>query len=531
MKLGEYKAKRKFPETPEPRGGQGKKEGGLIFVVHKHAARHLHYDFRLELEGVLKSWAVPKGPPIDPFQKRLAIKVEDHPFDYKDFEGVIPEGNYGAGSVIIWDRGSYHHPSAEDRKESERLLIDGLAKGNMKLMLNGEKLHGEFALVKIGKDEKSWLLLKKKAGKDNDPADLEVPMENRSVASGRSLEEVAAGAGEKSATKKIERIRLRETEESSVLQEAPSVPMPHRLKPMLTTPIKKPFDHPEWIFEIKWDGYRAVAEIHEGGASLYSRNGILLNSKFAPVTEALKSLGFDAVFDGEIVVTDDEGRPDFGMLQDYGKSGNGHLVYYIFDLIYFQGHDLRDLPLIRRKELLRKILPSERTIKFSDHVSESGILFFKAAIEKGLEGIVAKHSLSPYRNGKRSDQWLKVKARAGRDCVIAGFTEPAGRRKHFGALVLGVYAGKELVYIGHTGGGFSADMLGEVRARIEPLIRKECPFKTVPETNAPVTWLRPEMVCEVAFQGWTSAGLMRQPVFIRLRDDKGAREVVREDST
>src|SRR3990172_9496826 len=520
MGLKEYASKRELEKTPEPKPVLRPKGGHFMFVVHKHAARALHYDLRLELEGVLKSWAVPKGPSLDPSIKRLAIMVEDHPLDYKDFEGVIPEGNYGAGSVIIWDRGFYDHPSARDRKESEKLLLDGLRKGNMKFILEGEKLQGEFALVKTGHDGKSWLLLKKK---DRNAIKGDVLKENRSVVSHKTLEEgLEAGPGKSFRQKKLNQTRLHEAIESEDLKDAPIKPMPQGIKPMLATVVKEPFDHPDWIFEVKWDGYRAVAEIRDRSASLYSRNGISFEKKFFPVVEALRKFGFDAVLDGELVVVDDQGRSDFQMLQHYQDSGRGHLLYYVFDLLYFRGHDLTDLPLLRRKELLKKILPSVPKIRFSDHVAKEGVLFYQVTKEKGLEGIIAKNSQSVYETGRRSRQWLKVKTRLTQEAVIAGFTEPGGGRKNFGALVLGVFEGDELVYIGHSGGGFAEKDLKDIREKMGPLIRKECPFPEEPETNAPVTWVKPELVCEVALSGWTEEGVMRHPVFLRLREDKVA---------
>lgn len=529
MGLREYASKRKFEKTPEPKPGVPHEGRHLIFVVHKHAARALHYDLRLELDGVLKSWAVPRGPSLDPSMKRLAIMVEDHPLDYKDFEGVIPEGNYGAGSVIIWDRGFYRHPSERDGKESEKLLRDGLKKGDMKFVLEGEKLQGEFALVKTGRDEKSWLLLKKK---DRYAAKGDILKENRSVLSNKTLEEVFEARPEKSSgQKKLNQIRLREAMESEELKDAPVKPMPHGIKPMLATLVREPFDHPDWVFEVKWDGYRAVAEIRDGDVSLYSRNLIALNQKFFPIVDSLRKLRFEAVLDGEIVVVDDRGHPDFQMLQDYQKSGSGHLLYYVFDLLYFQGHDLTRLPLLGRKELLKKILPSAPKIRFSDHVWKDGVLFFNVVKEKGLEGIIAKHAQSAYQMGRRSRQWLKVKMQLTQEGVIVGFTEPRGGRKHFGTLVLGVFKGDELIYIGHSGGGFGAKDLQEIRAKLDPLIQEECPFKVEPKTNAPVTWVKPELVCEVALSGWTEDDIMRQPVFLRLREDKAAREVVRDSGS
>ncbi|HSB03785.1 MAG TPA: non-homologous end-joining DNA ligase [Thermodesulfobacteriota bacterium] len=526
MELKEYASKREFEKTPEPKPDNGHEGARLMFVVHKHAARALHYDLRLELEGVLKSWAVPRGPSLDPSLKRLAVMVEDHPIDYKEFEGVIPEGNYGAGSVIIWDRGFYHHPSTRDESESEKLLLDGLRKGNMKFVLEGEKLHGEFALVKTGKDGKSWLLLKKK---DRNATRGDILKENRSVVSHKTLEEMLESRPQKSfRQKKVNQIRLHEAMESEDLKDAPIKPMQQGIKPMLATVIKEPFDHPDWIFEVKWDGYRAVAEVREGAVSLYSRNGISFNKKFFPIVESLSKFGFDVVLDGEIVVVDDQGRPDFQKLQHYHDHGGGHLLYYVFDLLYFRGHDLTNLPLLRRKELLKKILPSGSKIRFSDHVWKEGVLFYTVVKEKGLEGIIAKHSQSAYEAGRRSRQWLKVKARLTQEGVITGFTEPGGGRKHFGALILGVFEGDELIYIGHVGGGFTTKDLKDIREQLDPLIQKECPFNVKPETNTPVTWVKPELVCEVSLSGWTRDAIMRQPVFLRLREDKAAREVARE---
>ena len=525
MGLKEYRDKRQFEKTPEPEGSPTPEGRGLVFVVHKHAARRLHYDLRLELEGVLKSWAVPKGPTLDPGVKRLAVRVEDHPLAYGDFEGVIPEGNYGAGSVIVWDRGYYRHPAAGSNEENEQLLLAGLAKGDLKFILEGEKLRGEFALVRTRGDEKTWLLLKKKDRHPPPPGDI--LSENRSVVSHATLEELlAAGAPPPFARKKTSQIRRHEAEEQE--ETLPRSPMPHLIRPMLATLAAAPFDGPDWLFEVKWDGYRAVAEIRDGEVSLYSRNLLPLGDRFPPIVAALRHLGFNALLDGEIVVVDDGGKPDFELLQQYPHGGRGHLLYYVFDLLHFQGHDLTGLPLVTRKDLLKKLLPVTGKIRCSDHVRGDGTLFFRVARDKGLEGIIAKQSQSPYRIGTRSRQWLKVKTRHTQEGVVAGFTLPRGGRKHFGTLVLGVYEKDELVCIGHAGGGFDLTQLAGIRARLEPLIQEECPFTVPPLTAAPAVWVRPELVCEVAFQGWTSDGVMRQPTFLRLRDDKSPREVVRE---
>ncbi len=448
MRLRDYTTKRKLEKTPEPKPGLHRQGNRLAFVVQKHAARAVHYDLRLELGGVLKSWAIPKGPSLDPSHKRLAVMVEDHPFDYKEFEGVIPEGNYGAGSVIIWDRGFYHHLSDTNGKRSDTLLREGLKKGHITFILHGEKLRGEFSLVKIRRDEKSWLLLKKK---DRFATTQDILKENRSVVSNKTLENIARSDPKRPPRRsKIDQIHVREALEGHDLDDAPLSPMPHNIKQMTATRIPKPFDHPDWIFEMKWDGFRAIAEIRDGEVSLYSRNNIPLGQRFAPIVESLGTFSFEAVLDGEIVVVDQKGQPDFQMLQDYHRSGRGHLLYYVFDLLYFQGHDLTNLPLLQRKELLKKILPSTTRIKFSDHVVEDGVLFFQVVKEKRLEGIIAKHSQSVYQMGKRSRQWLKVKTQLTQEGVIAGFTEPKGSRKNFGTLVLGVFEAGELMFIGHA---------------------------------------------------------------------------------
>jgi bifunctional non-homologous end joining protein LigD len=528
MALKDYASKRSFERTPEPGPGAGPKTDHLRFVVHKHAARNLHYDLRLELDGVLKSWALPKGPTLDPSRRRLAVMVEDHPLEYREFEGLIPEGNYGAGSVIIWDRGIYRHPSGSEQ-ESEPLLREGLRKGDLKFILAGEKLRGEFALVRTGRDGRSWLLLKKK---DRYAATGEVLGANRSVASSRSLEEVLeeAGAGP-FRQRKRQQIRLQEALESEDLQAAPERPMPSGVSPMLAATDRESFDDPDWVFEVKWDGYRAIAEVREGGVALYSRNGIPFNERYAPVADALRKLGAEAVLDGEIVVVDDRGRPDFQALQHYPVPGRGQLVYYVFDLPWLGGHDLTGLPLKKRKALLAKVLPAGPHLRYSGHVERDGVLFGRTVREKGLEGIMAKDGRSLYEPGRRSRSWLKLKTRLTQEAVIAGFTAPGRGRQFFGALVLGMFVGDELRYLGRVGGGFSAESLKAVREALDPLVQEACPFAETPEDSAAVTWVRPEKVCEVALAGWTDEGIMRQPVFLRMREDKRPREAVLEGLT
>lgn len=533
MNLKTYKEKRTPGKTPEPGPDGRRKPGGRygVFVVHKHAARSLHYDLRLELEGVLKSFAVPKGPSLDPSVKRLAVMVEDHPYAYKDFEGVIPEGNYGAGGVIIWDKGFYSAPGARDKKESERALLGGLKKGHLELVLAGSKLKGGFALVKTAWDKKSWLLLKKK---DKFAAAGDVLERDRSAASGKTLEELSAGArgpaGPRAKrTGRVRAVKTRaKTAPGDAPQDAPPGPMPHRVEPMLASSVNKPFNHPDWLFEVKWDGYRAIAETGKKGALLYSRNQLPLAGRFPPVAKALKELSGEAVLDGEIVAVDKDGVPRFQLLQDYRRTGRGYLVYYVFDILFYRGRDLTGLPLLKRKELLKTLLPAAGHVRLSQHVREDGVAFFEAAKKKGLEGIVAKHSRSVYRPGARSSRWLKIKNRVTQDCVIAGYTQPRGAGRYFGSLVLGVFEKGRLVYAGHSGGGSGGADPGLIFEKLRPLAQKKCPFTTRPPEDTPVTWLKPELVCEVAFTEWTADGLLRQPALLRLRDDKNARDAVRE---
>jgi bifunctional non-homologous end joining protein LigD len=521
--LKEYRQKRELEKTTEPGLAQQKNKGRyLVFVVHKHAARRLHYDLRLEMEGVLKSFAVPKGPSLDPSVKRLAIHVEDHPFEYKDFEGVIPKDNYGAGRVILWDKGLYGSPFSNDKKKGEELLRKGLRQGDLKFVLAGSKLKGEFALVKTRWDDKSWLLLKKK---DRYASAADVLAQDRSVSSGKAIDELSDESPAR--PDKVNAVaRAVQASPADLAAKAPIRPMPHNVKPMLAVAIKKPFSHADWIFEVKWDGYRAIAELDNESVALYSRNQIPLMKKFPPVVESLQKLGTRAVLDGEIIVADNNGKPDFQKLQDFPKSAGGHLIYYVFDILFHKGRDLTGLPLIQRKELLKKILPHDEHMKYSEHIWKDGESFFNAAKQKGIEGIVAKHSLSPYKPGARSTQWLKIKNHITQDCVIAGFTEPRGARKYLGSLVLGAYDNGNFVYIGHSGGGFSTKTLKAMYEKLLPLAAKTCPFKTKPPEDTPTTWTKPLLVCEVAFTGWTKERMMRHPRFLRFRDDKKPREAV-----
>jgi bifunctional non-homologous end joining protein LigD len=539
MSLDEYQKKRDPRTSPEPSATGGKPEKVLSFVIQKHAASHLHYDFRLELDGVLKSWAIPKGPSLDPSIKRLAMMVEDHPYEYRSFEGIIPKGNYGAGEVIIWDHGSYHAAGSDEKEESERLLRAGLGKGDLKFILEGEKLKGEFALVRLKSDqENTWLLIKKK---DQYATTEEVTRLERSVLSGLSIEEIKGGRSPRAA--------VAETPAPSGTGPAPAVepkapaapktpaqakgakpaaPMPHDVKPMLATSSQDPFDDPDWIFEIKLDGYRSIAELRDGKVELYSRNNISFNKRFPGIVASLETLRREAVLDGEVVALDESGRSYFQLLQNHQRTGEGNICYYAFDLLYLDGEDLRALPLLTRKQMLRDLLPELPNVRYSDHIAESGKDFFELAKSNNLEGILAKRGNSQYLTGRRSKDWLKIKIRMQQEAVICGFTQPRGSRKNFGSLVLGLYENNELIYIGLTGGGFDEAGLKELHAMLQPLVQPDSPFQESIKTDTAVQWVQPVLVCEVEFSEWTDERLMRQPIYLGLREDKDAKQVVRE---
>lgn len=489
MKLKEYVKKRDFTVTSEPSGSAKHPAGQLIFVIQKHAATRLHYDLRLELHGVLKSWAVPKEPSLDPKIKRLAISVEDHPYDYKDFAGVIPKGQYGAGTVEIWDHGSYI-PIDQDKKEiSQKQFQKNLDQGEIKFILHGGKLNGEFALIRLKDDEKHWLLIKKKDTFSNEQKE-DIPI-------------------------------------SFSYKKLPKKALPPTIKPMLSTLVDKPFNDAAWLFELKWDGYRAISHLKKEKIDIYSRSLQKFNQKYPEIAQALRELSLEAVLDGEIVIVDAQGKPSFQSLQNYQQHPDGYLLYYVFDLLSYQGHDLRQIPLIQRKELLKKILPDHPRIRYSDHVLKEGISFFKEIQKKKLEGMIAKKIDSPYVQ-KRSKQWLKIKTQQRQEALICGFTAPRGGRKYFGALILGVYKQKKLIYIGHTGTGFNQQSLKEVYHCLLPYVQDKSPFKNKVVPNATVTWLKPQIICEIGFSEWTADLHMRHPVFLGLRTDKLPTQVIQE---
>jgi bifunctional non-homologous end joining protein LigD len=521
--LAKYRAKRRFDETPEPTGStRVKKKKALRFVVQKHDASRLHYDFRLEADGVLKSWAVPKGPSLDPADKRLAMQVEDHPLDYYDFEGVIPAGNYGAGEVVVWDWGTYETVEGDDPARA-------IAAGKIKIRMRGEKLTGVFTLVRMhgrGDTDRGWLLIKER----DEGADTKWRAEKHaeSVKSGRTLDDIKADPKAKKwiSSKKTAAAKTAPARKSA----AKRAKIPHVTHPMLATLIDAPFDDDAWLFEIKWDGFRALCTISEDGAvSLMSRNG----KEFLPQFPTLAKLGEsfkDApiVVDGEIVALDADGKSSFQALQNRMARHAPRVAFVVFDVLYAEGRDLRDEPLEARKAVLERLMKKGSALAvYSAHVVGEGRKLFAAAEEKGLEGIIAKRRDGKYLE-KRTRDWVKIKVQLTQECVIAGWTEPGGSRSDFGSLVLGVYEGGKLVYAGNVGTGFSRETLGDLMKRLAPLQIDACPFATRPKTRTRAHWVKPKLVAQIRFTEWTHEGLMRHPAFLGLRDDKKAAECTRE---
>lgn len=514
MSLSKYNQKRDFKQTQEPKGKVEKSAEELIFVVQKHAASHLHYDFRLEMNGVLKSWAVPKGPSMNPDDKRLAMMVEDHPYSYKDFEGTIPEGNYGAGNVIVWDNGTY--TSDEKTENTEKQLLDDLKKGRLSFVLKGKKLKGEFSLVKLkGKQENAWLLIKKN---DKYATDTDVLEKNKSVLSKRSLEEL-----EKKSKKAIPAVK----EKTSSKKKNDPIEEATFIKPMLANIKEKPFDDSDWVFEKKYDGYRAIAVVNPSKVDLWSRNEISFNSNFKPVAEELKKIDHIAVLDGEIVVEDESGKANFQLLQNYIKTGSGNLKYYVFDLLNLDGNPITELSLLERKGLLKILFNKYQftNIFYSEHIVEKGSQLFDLALKNKEEGIIAKKADSNYIVNKRSNNWLKIKTSNQEEAIIIGITEPKKSRKYFGALLLGQYYGKKLQFIGKCGTGFNEETLKELYTKLKPHFVSSSPLSEKIPLRDSIQWVKPKLICQVKFSERTKDNYLRHPVYLGLRIDKKASEV------
>ncbi|HXX86541.1 MAG TPA: DNA ligase D [Casimicrobiaceae bacterium] len=540
MALERYRQKRNFKLTPEPPGKVKRhKLQNLAFVVQKHAATRLHYDFRLELNGVFLSWAVPKGPSLDPNDKRLAVHVEDHPLEYGDFEGVIPAKQYGAGTVMVWDRGTWK-PKTDP--------AEAYAKGRLKFELDGEKLNGGWNLVrshgsKYG--EKSWLLIKEADEFARLGSDALVTEDRpESALTGRTMEQIAAEAdrvwhSNKSVADNLKggaagKRKLKPKIKLDSVKGARKAPFPRRIDVQLATLVKSPPEGPAWVHEIKYDGYRMLCSIANGEAHLMSRNGKDWTDAFAALARTLASLPVDsACLDGEVVVVDAKGRTSFQALQNaIGPTASARsLSYFAFDLLYLNGYDLRGVALTQRKRILQELLASAPpSVKYSEHFAAPGAAFFKNVCDLGLEGMVSKRGDLPYQAG-RGTAWQKAKCLQRQEMVVGGFTDPEGSRHGFGALLLGVYdPDGRLAYAGKVGTGFNDATLSALSRTLAGIKQKQSPFSN-PPTGAEgrrAHWVKPKLVAEVAFTEWTDDGTLRHPSFLGLRSDKPATEVVRE---
>lgn len=529
MALEAYKQKRKLTKTTEPSGGlaTGKK---LQFVIQKHAASHLHYDFRLEIRGILKSWAVPKGPSMDPAVHRLAMLVEDHPYDYKDFEGVIPEGNYGAGTVIIWDHGTYETvENAPDKKALEKLLLKQFYGGTIKIILHGKKVKGAFMLRRAPeRGETSWLLTKLK---DEFATKADIASKDKSVVSGETIESLSVDP-----SAKIWKSNRRASKNSSS-KKAQAVPdmkkgkkeaMPVSVSPMLATLTKNPLDDPKYLYEIKWDGYRIIAYADGKKVRLDSRSTLDYTQKYPPVVKALKELKHKMVLDGEVVVFNEEGKPDFDALQKY----NGHntpISYCVFDILWLDGYNLMQLPLEDRKVILKELVEGNEVIKYSESF-DNGPELYEEMLKLDLEGIVAKKKDSEYLPGIRGNEWLKTPTRRRQEFVIGGWAE-SDRGRSFKSLLFGAYNKGKLEWIGRSGGGYKEKDMPAILAQLKKRETEESPFvnKVLDTKGAKTHWVKPELVANFEFATWTKTGRIRKPAtFLGFRKDKKAKQVVRE---
>jgi bifunctional non-homologous end joining protein LigD len=528
MGLGTYRRKRDFSETPEPAGAAGTRSSGRSFVVQKHAASSLHYDFRLEWKGVLKSWAVPKGPSLDPAARRLAMEVEDHPIEYADFEGVIPEGQYGGGTVMVWDRGTW-----EPRDDPDRAL----RAGKLVFTLHGEKLSGAWALVKLRGARASakgneWLLLKEKddAARSGDDVAARAPA---SVATGRDMDAIARDRDRTWQSNRAEakpRSVARRSRPDPDLGKAPRRAAPAEIRPQLATLAEEAPEGDGWIHEMKLDGYRILARVHEQAARLFTRTGQDWTERFPESARAIAGLSADdAWVDGELAVLMPDGTTSFAAMQNAADLPAGaRLVYYAFDLLYWNGRDLAALPLEARKRALEAVLPVGDALRYSQHVVGEGARFFAEACRMGLEGIVSKRRDGPYREGRTRD-WLKVKCVREQEVVIGGFTEPKGAREAIGALLVGVHdPSGALRYAGKVGAGLGPAVARDLRRRLGALVRRDRPFAEAPGIPR-ASWVEPRLVAQVRFSEWTRDGRMRHPAFVGLREDKEAAGVTREE--
>ncbi len=581
MGLVEYERKRDFKKTTEPAGKPlpEKVEGASRFVIQKHAARRLHYDFRLEMEGVLKSWALPKGLPWQRGEKHLAVEVEDHPIEYESFEGVIPEGQYGGGTVMVWDRGNYYVYGEEP--------VKSLQEGKLHLVLDGRKANGEWTLVRIrGRDgeKNQWLILK--TGADAKP--ISKKLEDQSVKTGRTMKQIAEARDaewqsnrevDESPTSKFKaRIRkaIKKKEKDETVEQAhsarvasvkvgrlpdantgnrggrptiaalPDLPSakPRFVEPMKAKLVAKPPATGDWIYELKFDGIRLIVIKAREKVSLLSRNRNDLTGRFAEITKAVKSLLADeCVLDGEVVALDEDGRSSFQLLQAREMEARRTPVYfYAFDLLQLDGKSLIGLPLEARKNVLEKLCASSSDpIRYSGAIGNDPKRLLEEVKRRGLEGIIGKQPHSVYEAGRRSGAWIKLKCISEQEFVIGGYTPPQGARKHFGAILVGYYKNKKLVFAGKVGTGFTSKSLAAFHKKFQAQERNDCPFVDLPSKQngqwvqgitpsmmKKMHWINPKFVTEIKFAEWTRDGKLRAPVFLGLREDKKPTDVVRE---
>lgn len=509
--LTDYHARRDFSRTIEPKGESRRgSHGALSYVVQKHAARHLHYDFRLELDGVLLSWAIPKGPSLNPKVKRLAVEVEPHPIEYGRFEGTIAEGQYGAGSVMVWDTGSWEPLSEDPRADYE--------KGRLSFILHGQKLKGSWHLVRAkGKSEKGWLLFKAPDAYADSELDILTQAPDSAI-TGATIEQIGKG----------------DTPTRKGRSKSDVMPEPHVQLARLATAAP---EGEGWLHEVKFDGYRVIVQVQDGAVKLLTRKSLDWTSRMPALAHAVRELHLpDVVLDGEFVALDARGVSDFQLLQNSLSSDADNLVYYAFDMLYLDGESLTRSPLLQRKARLKELLLAHTEsnlaaarIRISEHVVGSGGLFFEQACKLGLEGIVSKDVNAAYVAARTSD-WLKVKCKRRQEFVVIGYTDPAGSRAHFGALLVGVYDAQRLVYCGRVGTGFTQKSLAALAAKLGPLQSEHLDVSNAPKGAAArgVHWVQPQLVVEVDYAGFTDEGLLRHPSFQGLREDKSAEEVHRE---